>query len=916
MSGFKAVCNTENNLYKIIITYLLLLFPIVVFSQESEKISIENSDMPDPNLGVELLQNDTVFSDSMFVNTVISDSLMVDTVAVDSVKKPFIEAPIKYNAEDSIVVALDGQNVYLYRNAKVNYQDIELTAYYIELNLETTEIYAEGFTDSTGTMTEKPIFKQGADEYESETMRYNFKTEKAFITKVVSEQGEGFILSDRTKKIGKEIFITEKAKYTTCEADHPHFYMQLTKAKIISNKKIITGPAYMVLEDFPIYFPMLPFGFFPNSPTYSSGILVPQYGEEQNRGFFLREGGYYWAAGEYFDLAVRGEIYSKGSWGAQTHTNYRKRYKFSGGFDFRYNVNVYGQKGFDTYTRTPQYAVMWNHSQDQKANPSRTFSASVNLSSSGYDRQNSYVGKNGGNNYLQTQKSSSISYSQKFENTPFNMSINLRHSQNSRDTTLTLSLPEMTFSMAKVYPFRKKNRTGTVKFYEKFGVNYTGNLRNTISAKEYEILDKSFPADWKNGLQHNIPIALPGFNLAKYVNVSPSIGYNEKWYFKKYNYTYDPDQVFYDEYGRASNIDKDTIQGLSRVYDYNYSVGASTNIYGMFLPRNDNSKIKGIRHKITPTASFSYRPDFGQSRFGYWQTVQIDSTGNVGYFDVNDGGVYGGSPGRGASGSINMSISNNLEMKVLDTKDTTDTKAAVKYKKVKIIDNLSMSSSYNLIADSLNLSPISIRARTTVAGVSINMGTTLDPYMIDNYYRKYNEFVWNNKTGIGRLGRISNANLSFGMNFNSKNKEKKKTPGSDLQGEGEGEGEETPIVPDLSNGYMDFNIPWTFGFDYSFSYNGPSSGAPKGRYSQTLGVRGNLSLTEKWKVSINTNFDFEAGEFTFTTVNVNRDLHCWQMAFNFVPFGYMKSYSFTINAKASMLKDLRLQKRESNYDNF
>ncbi len=888
-------------MHRFLLTYILILFPIIIFSQETEQLSIKN------NTGLNSANSEPVL---VPLDTVVADSMKVDTVAADSVKKPFIEAPIVYNAEDSIVVSFDGQKVFLYNNAKVTYQNIELTAYYIELNLETKEIYAEGILDSTETMVQKPIFKQGSEQYESETMRYNFVTEKAFIKKVVSEQGEGFILSDRTKKIGKDVFITEDAKYTTCDAEHPHFYMHLSKAKVISGKKIVTGPAYMVLEDFPIYFPILPFGYFPNTPSYSSGILVPSYGEEQNRGFFLREGGYYWAASEYFDLAVRGEIYSKGSWGVQTHTNYRKRYKFAGGFDFRYNVNIYGESGLESYQKSKQYSVTWNHSQDAKANPNRNFSASVNLSSSGYDKQNSYVGQTGGNNYLTTQKSSSISYSQKFENTPFNMSINLRHSQNSLDTTISLSLPEMTFSMAKIYPFRKKNRTGPMKFYEKFGFNYTGNLRNSISnVKEYEFWSKSFPDDWKNGIQHSIPLAFPGFNLAKYINVSPSIGYNEKWYFKKYNYSYNPDSVFRDEYGRTSNVEKDTIRGLSRVYDYSYSISASTNIYGMFMPRNPNSRIKGIRHKFSPSASFSYRPDFGDPRFGYWQKVQVDSTGRYDYFDVNAGGVYGGSPGRGASGAISASLSNNLEMKVLDTSDTTSTK--VKYKKVKLIDNLSLTSSYNLIADSMNLAPISIRGRTTVAGVSINMGALIDPYMINDKYQRINEFVWNYERGIKRVGRLANANLSFGMNFNSKKKEDKKKPGTQNTGE-----EESMPQPDYNSGYMDFNIPWNFGFDYSFSYSGPSSGSPNGRFSQTLGLRGNLSLTDKWKVSMNTNFDIMAGQFSYTTVNINRDLHCWQMAFNFVPFGYMKSYSFTINAKASMLKDLRLQKRESNYDNF
>ncbi len=902
MSGLFADCNSVSILYKLLITYIFFLFPILVFSQEMEKLSSKKFDLASESPDTKLVP----------VIAQVPQTLVTDTIKTDTLGKAIIEAPIVYSAEDSIVVSFDGQKVFLYKNANVKYQEIELSAYYIELNLEKKEIYAEGILDSTGTMIEKPLFKQGAEEYESETMRYNFETEKAFITKVVSKQGEGFILSDRTKKIGEEIFITEKAKYTTCEDPHPHFYMFLTKAKVISNNKIVTGPAYMVLEDFPIYFPMIPFGFFPNSPTYSSGILVPQYGEEQNRGFFLRDGGYYWAASEYFDLALRGEIYSKGSWGLQTHTNYRKRYKFSGGFDFRYNVNVYGEQGLDNYTRTPQYSVTWSHSQDQKANPNRTFSASVNLSSSGYDRQNSYTGLAGGNNYLTTQKSSSISYSQKFENTPFNMSVNLRHSQNSRDTTISLSLPEMTFSMAKVYPFRKKNRSGPVKFYEKFGINYTGNVRNSISnVKEYDFFNKSFPDDWKNGLQHNIPLAFPGFNLARYINISPGIGYNEKWYFKKYNYSYVGGKTFYDEFGRKSNVKKDTITGLSRVYDYSYSLSASTNIYGMFLPRNPDSRIKGIRHKITPSASFSYRPDFGESRFGYWQKVQIDSLGNYSYFDVNEGGVYGGSPGRGASGSISMSLNNNLEMKMLDTKDTTNVNSDSKYKKVKIIDDLSLSSSYNLIADSLNLSPISVRARTTVAGVSINMGTTINPYVLNDKYQVINKYAWNEKRGIKRIGSLSNANLSFGMNFNSKTKENRNTQAGTTVPEDE---EAAPPPVDLNSGYVDFDIPWTFGFDYTFSYSGPSVSAPKGRFAQQLGIRGNLSLTEKWKISMNTNFDIQARQFSYTTVNVNRDLHCWQMAFNFVPFGYMKSYSFSINAKSSMLKDLRLQKNQSNYD--
>ncbi len=873
----------------------MVVVPLLLFSQETKKIINIFDEKPLPEIRDELIPSDTI----------ITDFIQEDTLVLDSSAKPFIEAPIVYNAEDSIILSFDGQKVFLYNNATVTYQDIELKAYYIELDLQTKEIYAEGILDSTETLVQKPVFNQGSETYDSETMRYNFTTEKAFITNVVSEQGEGRILSERTKKIGKDVFITEDAKYTTCDAEHPHFYLHLSKAKVISGNKIITGRAYMVLEDFPIYFPFIPFGYFPSSPTYSSGILVPTYGEETNRGFFLRDGGYYLAASEYFDLAVRGDIYSRGSWGTKLHTNYRKRYKFSGAFDFKYALNIYGEQGLDTYSRSPQFQVTWSHSQDAKANPNQTFSASVNFSTSGYDKQNSLSASN----YLRTQKSSSISYTRKFENTPFNVSANFRHSQNSSDTTLTLSLPEMTFSMAKIYPFRKKNRSGSVKFYEKFGISYTGNLKNSITAKEYEILDQSFADDWKNGIKHNIPIAFPSFNLMKFINVSPSIGYNEKWYFKKYNYTYHADEVFQDTYGNDSHVKIDTVTGLNRVYDYSYSLSTSTNIYGMYLPLNPDSKIKGIRHKLTPSASFSYRPDFGDPKFEYWQPTQIDSTGTIGYYDVNAGGIYGGSPGRGASGAISLSLNNNLEMKVLDTKDTTKTDAEQKYKKVKIIDNLSFASSYNLIADSLNLAPISVRARTTIAGVSINMGGILDPYDLDENYRKINKFVWNERKGISKLGRLTSANMSFGMSFKSKKGEKEADKNKELV-------EEENLLEGSYDDYIDFNIPWDFGFDYSINYSGATSSAPNGRVTQTLGFRGNVNLTEKWRMSMNTNFDIMAKEFSFTTFNVNRDLHCWGMSFNFVPFGYMKSYSFTINAKSSMLKDLKLQKQQSHYDNF
>lgn len=890
-------------MYSAKLTYILLLFPFIVFAQENLKEKGSGAG----NKNKPVVQ-------SAKEHKIVADSLKItaDSLKNDSVKEPFLKAPITYSATDSIILTFDGekQKVYMFNTSKINYQEIELSAYKIALDLGTKEVYAEGVMDTTETLVQKPVFKDKNEDFESKTLRYNFETEKGIIIDVVTEQGEGFVHSARTKKISQDAFILQDGKYTTCDAEHPHFFLHLSKAKVISEKKIITGKAYMVLEDFPIKVPFIPFGYFPSTPTYSSGILMPRYGEEYNRGFFLQEGGYYWAGGKYFDLAVTGDIYSKGSWGTKLHTNYSKKYKFSGNFDVRYTVNKYGQKGTDTWSVSPQFAINWTHSQDSKANPSRTFSANVNFSTSGYDRQNGYYESNiNRSNYLRSQKSSSISFSKNFENTPFSVSVNARHSQNSTDTTISLSLPELTLTMAKIYPFRRKNRSGMPKFYEKFGFNYTANFRNSIISKEKELLSKKF-SDWENGLKHNFPVALPSFNLAKYINISPGISYNEKWYFKKYRYSYSENLVYNPRRREMSHVAVETVPGLSRVYDYSYSLSASTNIYGTYLPLNPKSKVIAIRHKISPSFSFSYLPDFGARRFGYWQAIQIDDKGTIGYFDVNEGGVFGGSPSRGESGSISLSINNNLEAKVLNTKmDTTQTNSKEKSRIIKLIDNLSISSSYNLIADSLNMSPIVMNARTTIGGVGVNLSGTLEPYEVNSDYNVIHKYVWNERTGIHKLGRLTRVNLSFGMNFQSKT------------GKKEGEDnkkkiEEQKILPGNYQSYTDFNIPWSFGFDYSFNYNGPSKQFPKGKFMQSLGMRGQLKLTEKWDISMQTNFDIVAREFAFTTFNVTRDLHCWGMVFNFVPFGYVKSYSFTLSAKSSMLRNLKLQKSSSHFDNY
>ena len=894
---------------KYISTYLLLFFPLFVFCQENNNLTIDNFEQM-------LDSTDFVFSQT---DTLYSEFQETDTIEFNSPVAPVIEAPIVYNAEDSIITSFDEQKVFLYNNSKVTYQKIELTAYYIEIDLETKEIYAEGLLDSTGTLVQNPIFKDGNEEFESKTLRYNFKTDKGVITQVVTRQGEGYIHSERTKKISADAFLLTQGKYTVCDADDPHFYLHLSKAKVISNNKIVTGPSYMVLEGFPIYFPILPFGYFPVTTTYSSGVMIPTYGEEVNRGFFFRNGGYYWAASEYFDVSAMGSIYSKGSWDGNLSTSYRKRYKYNGRFDFTYAKNKNGEKWLgDTYSVNKQFAVRWSHNQDAKANPGQTFSASVNFSTNGYDKYNS----NNVTDYLTTMKQSSITFSKKFENTPFNTSISLNHSQSSKDTTISLTMPQITLNMAKVYPFKRKNQIGPAKWYQNFGITYTGNIQNRITAKEYELLNKSLINDWQNGIKHNIPISLPGFNLFNYFNFAPGISYNEKWYFKKYRYEYRPGEPASSV--APANVYAQTVNGFNRVYDYSFSLNLSTSIYGSYMPWNENSRISSIRHKMSPSIGFTYTPDFGASRYGFWQPVQTDSLGTIRYLDVNRDGVYSGSHPIGASGAISFSLSNSVEMKVLDAprgsarqvqtddEDTeTDKKAvAEKYRKVKVIDDISFSGSYNLIADSMNLSMINISARTTIKGVSVSANGTLDPYVMNENGTRINKFAWNEKSGLGKLGRLTRAGLSFSMQFRSKQGRREADANRALI-----EGDDK-ILPGNYDDYVDFNVPWDFSYDYSFTYSGPIKPGEKGRIAQTLGLRGSVSLTDKWRISTSTNFDIMARQFAVTTFNVTRDLHCWQMSFNFVPFGFRKSYNFTINARSSILKDLKLTKIRSHYDNI
>jgi len=836
----------------------------------------------------------------------LQDSIHIskkDSLASDSIPKDDtagFDAEVEYTADGYITLIqnVSGNKIIMYENAEVKYKDIDLKAAYIELNRDSNLIYAVGKPDSTGAIAGKPVFKQGEQEFQADEVRYNYKTKKGIVTGVVTEQQGGFVHSGRTKLINDSTYCLRNGKYTTCDAEHPHFWLEMTKAKVLSNKKIVTGPAYLVVEDLPLYFIFVPFGFFPNSPKYSSGLLMPSYGDEVNRGFFLRDLGYYWAANDYFDASVKGDLYSKGSRGIKLHTNYRLRYKFSGAFDMQYYRNVYGDKGLSDYRTQNDFAITWSHSMDSKSSPSQTFSASVNFSTSSFDQNNSYTTEN----YLTNTKQSSISYSKRWENSPFNLSANMRHSQNSRDTTISLTLPQLTFNMSRIYPFKLKSRIGKEKWFEKIGVSYSMDMQNTINTKENKLMSSSLTKDWQNGVKHSIPIST-SFKALKYVTISPSINYNERWYTqqirKKYNQTTKLVEV------------SDTLYGFTRDYDYSVSIGASTKIYGNFTPLNPKSSIKGIRHVMTPSLSFSLRPDFSNPSFGMYQTIEYYDEKGMPVslrYPYHEGAIFG-TAGAGRSGSIGFSLNNTLEMKKLNTKDTTSKEA---FKKIKLLDQLSISGSYNLAADSLNMSNINIAARTKVAGVDLNFGAILDPYAMKNGHL-INQYQFSNN---GQLARLTSANMSFGLSFKSKEgkektkEEEKLTPEQKAELDMKKLREKSGDIPQ----YADFSVPWDLSFNYSFRYNKPDP-ALASIITQTVDFNGNFSLTKKWKVGFLSGLDVQKLQVTFTQFNIFRDLHCMQMSLNLVPFGYRQSYSFTIRATSALLQDLKLDKRQSYQDN-
>jgi len=830
--------------------------------------------------------------------------------------KNIIETKVIYSATDSIVLSRDSKKVYLYKDAKVEYGEIILKADYIEYNQEENFVYATGILDSLGNLIGKPEFKENTEEFKARTIKYNFKTKKGYIEDVFTEEEQGFLHSQQTKKLEDNSFLLKNGKYTTCEnEDHPHFYLSMTQAKVIPNDKIVSGPAYIVVHDIPIKFLGVPFGFFPNQKEYSSGIIIPKYGEEKVRGFFLQNGGYYFGISDKMDLAITGNIFSKGSWGSDVKFRYKKRYKFTSDFNFTYAEFIKSEVGLPDYKKSKDMSIRWTHSQDPKANPNTKFTASVNYSTSTYDQFNSQTLDQRATN----TKSSSISYGKSWPGRPYRFNMDLRHSQNSNTNNITLTLPVLTFNVDRQYPFRKKNASGEMKWYENIELQYSSKAENRISTADTLLFNNTKFSDFQNGFQHQIPIST-NFKILKYFNLSPRVEYTGILYPSIMEYGYE----------QSTNANGDTIYVLTQdtvsalkyaqIIKPSISLSVGPNIYGFYNFKNPEAKIQRIRHVVTPSISVSYVPDLGSMVNQYYFT---DTTTNREY-SIFKNGIYNFPSAPGESGSVSFGLNNNLEMKVRNDEDTTGTGT----KKIKLLESFKISTSYNIFADSLNWSQFSINGRTSMFEnkLIINFSAIVDPYAINENGQVYNEFYYNTKPGeffLNRLGRLERFDISLSTKLNSKKGDQESGHG------GRGEmGEPTPQqLEGLRHGYnyetanpvftyVDFEIPWNISIDYKFIYSKTGLESSK-KITQTLGVTGDISLTKKWKISIRANYDIAEDELSNASINIHRDLHCWEMSFSWIPVGYMQSYNFQINVKGSTLRDfLKYNKRKSWQDNL
>jgi hypothetical protein len=862
---------------------------------------------------------DSTLVDSLSIP--ISDStLMARADTTSRGARPFLDAPVTGKAQDSLVYDVRRRLIFHYNDGDLTYEDNNLKADYIIVDAATKEIYGTGVADTAGIVS-RPEFIQGGANYTMDTLRYNLDSKKALVQGFATKDGEGFMTGRRMKKMPDNSINIEGAQYTTCDrVDHPHFYIAMTKAKTIPGKKIITGPAYFVMEDVPL--PLgIPGGFFPISTGPTAGLLMPTYGEESNRGFYLRNGGYYFTLGDHADLRLTADLYTLGSWGANAASNYVWRYKFNGGFTASYNNLVVGDKSSPNYSKSNTFSVTWRHTQDPKSNPNQNFSANVNFSTSGQKQ----MATTSLADHLNTSTSSSIQYSRRWQvgQSTVNLTTQFNLQANSRDTSVNITLPNLSLSVSSFAPFKRKVAAGKQRWYEKVTMSYNMQAQNTTgSVHENDLFTKKTLQQMTNGVTHSIPVQT-SFNLLNYINFSPSFNYRESWSFKRQTRIWDPNGGT-NGTGEALNTtnpdDPSYIRpesGFFRSYNWNVAGSFSTKIYGQFEVLRAPGKtgwLQAFRHVLTPTVSFSYAPDFQHPRYGMWDYVQTSSSGAYTGYNPNMG--YGVISPSGPQASINFSLANQLELKVKDRRDTTE------MKKVKIIEQLSVSSSYNFLADSMNLAnfPISLRTGEIFPGFAIQLSGTWTPYryvQVGNGMRPIRKFA----IGGGKFGRITQTSWSFGKTFNSPNSAAPDP--TSMQGQYVDPYYYDPynfsngLDPALRRQYMaagwyDFNIPWSFTFNYNVSYSNSSTLRPDIR--QTLSFNGSVTPTANWGINFNSGYDFTKRKLSHMQINLSRQLHCWEMTFSWVPMGRVKQYSFHIGVKSGMLADIKYDKQSNMYD--
>lgn len=874
------------------------------------------------------------------------DSLATDkkdsaSINKEPKKKQFeLSDVVNYSAKDSMVM-INTNMAYLFGESKIQYETKNIESRYMRINMDSSQVYTQYVLDSVGKPNYFPKYTDGDESYEAKSMNYNFKTSKGYITGVVTQQGEGYLNAERTKKMADNTMFLEGGKYTTCDRhDHPHFYLQLTKGKVKPKKQVIFGPAYLVLADVPL--PIgLPFGMFPFTSKYSSGIIMPKYGDELQRGFYLQDGGYYFAFNDYVDLAVTGSIYTRGSWGVQARSQYRKRYKFNGAFDASYIQTVIGDKDVPKeYSKSKDFRIGWTHSQDPKADPLRTFSASVNYSTSSYNH-NSLDRRYDPQKLGENTKTSSVSYSRVFPGTPWRLTASFDIAQRSIDSTISLTLPNLSVNMSRVFPFKRKVRVGSEKWYEKISMSYNGEMRNHILTKENKLLKSNLLKDWENGIRHNIPLSA-SYKLFDYVDISLNANYTERWYTKKYNKVYNPTT------DRLENTD--TINGFNRVFDFNGGVSASTVMYGFYEPLFFRNKIKMIRHRFTPSISYSFTPDFGQRHWGYWKDITYygkDGIERTMKYSPYEGQLFG-VPSMGRSSMISFSADNNIEAKIAQ-KDTVD-------KKISLIDNFRWGVGYNMAADSFKWTNIntSLTLRFSQDFV-LNLSGDFDPYMYDYVRDERGEVhafrvdrlkILNGK-GIGSL---VSTGTSFNYTLNNNNVKKllgllgigpggdkedkpkdgkdKPDPGKPDEKQDETKKKNTSLLHSHDDddegqydeyGYLKTEFPWSLGINYSVNVMRdryiPEKERFKYRYTHNLSFNGNLQPTKNWSFNFNMNYDVERKKITNLMINLTRDMHCWSLTGSVIPIGFYKSYNITIGVKSSLLHDLKWNKRRSDNNN-